>query len=74
MATDPKNAPGEVSKTAMLRGVMKDTATLRADLATSLQTIESISNWAKNTVKPGMQQIQGTLTVQPASKVLDSHF
>ena len=53
------DAKTEVSKTALLRGVMKDVATLRADMASSLQAIESISTWAKTTVKPGMQQLQG---------------
>lgn len=60
MAAEQKNSAAEVSKTAMLRGVMKDVATLRTDLAASLQTIEAISTWAKSTVKPGMQQLQGT--------------
>jgi hypothetical protein len=65
--TDPKGASGEVSKTQMLRGVMKDVATLRADLAASLQTIEQISTWAKSTVKPGMQQLQGTSSIEASN-------
>jgi hypothetical protein len=65
MSSDGKSAAPEVSKTAMLRGVVKDVATLRADLAASLQTIESISTWAKSTVKPGMQQLQGMSVVEP---------
>lgn len=60
------DAKTEVSKTALLRGVMKDVATLRADMASSLQAIESISTWAKTTVKPGMQQLQDTITSEIA--------
>lgn len=53
-----------VSKTAMLRTVVKDIATLRTDLESSLATIESISGWAKNTVKPGMEQLKGMVSVE----------
>ena len=59
MSADPKAPASEVSKTQMLRSVLKDVSTLRTDLTAQQQTIEQISTWAKTTVKPGMQQLQG---------------
>lgn len=58
--SEAHGSPAEVSKTQMLRSVLKDVSTLRSELGTQQQTIEQISAWAKSTVKPGMQQLQGT--------------
>lgn len=58
--SEAHGSPAEVSKTQMLRSVLKDVSTLRSELGVQQQTIEQISTWAKSTVKPGMQQLQGT--------------
>jgi len=73
-AAEQKAQGGDVSKTALLRGVVKDVASLRADLTTSLQTIDYISTWVKSTVKPSMQQIQGMVLTEAQKLECDCLF